>query len=503
MRGHSPNPITAFNGLWKNGNAVECPADHFTDGENFRFIGSRGCGSRFGIGPFQDVLAPLGKLLRIYNYVTQDKNTLLILKDNAGTGEIYHVVDNITVLGPILSIAGMTDFALVPYAGRAYISPFTSFGTAPNIIEKGISGEFLYVYLGDGTNARKAAGAGPGTGGNITVANNGTPGSDAGDHLFGVCFEYDTGYLSPPGYYELFASNGNEFDFSGVPLGGTGVIARRIVMTKVITDYNGDVEGYQYFFIPLGRIPDNTSTTLSNVPCFDADLLEDASHLIDNYTEIPAGAVLGLYNERLCLATTFDDISLILVSTAGEPEAISQIDGLIVVQLDGNPITQLAELRDVLYVMKRNRTVSYVDNGDAPSSWPPIPIDSGLGCPVHGIATVVDQGQQSIDYLIVATYRGIALFNGKYGEFELSWKIQDLWGDLDRSEFRKIQILNDTVGKLIWCAIPDGRLLLGDYNNGLTYKSMRWTVYKFDIEATTIGLVNVNTLIIGSRIRLA
>lgn len=504
LRDHQPIALEQFNGLWRRGDAEQCPIDHFSDTENTQPIGSSAFSTRDGLGIHQNVAVPLGRILRIYNFITQDANTLLVLRLNdSNQGEIYHVInDGLTSLGPILTISAMRDFAMVPYAGRAYITPFTTYGLIPNLQEKGLQNDFLYVYLGDGTAARKAAGNPP-TAGSLTIVN-GTGNTDAGFHLFGVAYETNTGFITAPSRFTGFTTSAaNGVSFSNIPVSPDAfVVARRLVATKVITNYNGDTTGYQYFFIPDGRIPNNVNTTLLNITFFDADLLEDATHLIDNFAEIPAGANINLYHGRLCLCTTFNDISIVLVSTAGEPEAINQIDGLLIAPLDGNPLTNLQELRDVLYGFKRNRTMAWVDNDDVPSTWPLTIIDQGIGCPVHGIATVVDSGGTNIDYLITASYKGVMLFNGRYADPELSWKIFDYWSELDKNQFRKIQIVNDTVNERLFITLPNGLLLLGNYNNDLDPKKIRWHPFRFDIEITTICFVNVDELIIGSRIRL-
>jgi hypothetical protein len=436
VRGHEPIDLSNLKGLWSRGDPTNTPLDHMQDCLNIQFIGNN-FATRDGISISQDVVVPLENIKRVYNYPTQTANTLLILTVEAGTGKIYHFVDATTVY-LILSIVGMEDFAFIPYAGRAYISPFKSFTTGDLNIQKGMQNETLYVYLGAGATARAAGGSTPA--GNLTIANGAAGHTDPGFHIFGVVGETDSGFLS--GIYAIntfTTAAAFSVSFTTVPvLVGAQWTKRHIVATKVITGYNGNTEGYQFFFIPGATINDNTTAALANQSFYDADLLEDASHLIDNYTTIPAGAVLSLYHDRLCLSTTYDDISLILVSAEGEPEAISQIDGLIVVPLDGNPITNHTELRDVFYVFKRSRTVSYVDNGEEPSSWELSSVDNGLGTCVHGIATVLDSGNANVDFLIVCTYSGIILFNGRYILPELSYKIEQFWKDQDRNEYRRI-----------------------------------------------------------------
>lgn len=501
MRDHNPFPIEEFWGLWsRGGDDSDVPPNHFRDCNNIDAAGfDRGFKTRDGVGPHQEVAAPLGRILRIHNYVMQTGYTLLVLiRADNGDGELYHVVNDITVLGPILTITGMTDFKVVSYNGRAYISPFSTFNSVDTTIEKGLENEFVYVYLGAGVPARKAAGDPP-TAGSLTIANDGSQLSDAGDHLFGVCYETDTGYITAPARLTLFNSNGTGFDFSAIPVSpSSSVVARRLVMTKAIADYNGNTTGFEYFFMPNGRIDNNVATVLSNITIFDADLVESADYLFDSYAEIPAGAALGLYHDRLVVGATFTDISLLICSESGDPESINQITGLLIVPLDGNPITNIRELRDIMYVYKRSRTVGYSDNGEDPVEWSYTVIDEAIGCPVHGIATVIDSGGVSSDFLLICSYNGVVIFNGQYVKPELSWKIQQYWFDIDREEFRRIQIVHSAIQKKIYIVLPDRRILLGDYSQGLDQMKIKWWPYSFDFEINTIALTNIDDVIIGS-----
>jgi hypothetical protein len=374
----------------------------------------------------------------------------------------------------------------------------TAIITGSLAVDRGLQGEFLYVYNGDGTAARKAAGAAL-TGG-MTVANGVAGFTDAGVHVFGFVSETDTGYLSPPGLLTSFATSAAlSVSFGSVDASpDPHVVKRHLVASLRITGFNGDLEGYDLFFVPNATIENNTDLFLNNISFYDADLLEDASHLFDNYSEIPAGATLGLYHNSLCVGATYNDISLVLVSKEGEPEAISQIDGLIIVTLDGNPITNLQEMRDVLYIFKRARTVSFTDNGDAPSSWPETVVDNALGTPVHGIATVLDSGSNSVDFLIVCTYAGVTIFNGKYQMPELSWKIEKAWKNQDRFSFSNIQIVNAPIQHEIYIVLPDKGLLVGNYSNGMDSKKMRWTPWSCIALFNTVAIVNIDEIIFGS-----
>ena len=500
MREHEPIRFDRFNGLYDRGCVEDAPLDHFSECVNLKFIGDSGFGSRDGIGLHQNVTIPVTGVLRVYNYPTADKNTLLVLTTG---GNIYHIIDSTTVFGPILTIAAMTDFGFVSYAGRAYITPFTTELVGGLNRERGLQNQYVYVYKGDGaTPARKAAGAGPTI--NLIPANGAAGYTDAGVHIFGYVFETDTGYLTAPGGLVAFTTVANlSVSFSSVAASPLAYVTKRhIVASKVIQTYNGDVNGYQLFFIPGATIPDNIATDLANISFFDQDLLLDASHLIDNFASIPAGVGLGVYHNRLVTYCDYNNISLGYASAVGEPEAINQINGVLLVQPDGNPLTNAAELRDVLYFFKRNKTGSFVDNGDEPATWPYSGVDNAMGCGVHGIATVIDVGSSNIDYLIVAAMKGIALFNGRYILPELSWKVQALWlRQTFKTNFRRIQMVNDSINQLLYTVLTDRTVLKGNYKNGFDPKSIRWCPWTFGDTITayvnSLALWNVSELIFG------
>lgn len=499
FRGHPPATISKFKGLWRRGDADTTPMDHFADCENLNFSDEDHLSTRPGIGISQDVATPLGNVKRIYNYNTGEANTQLVLIESpAGTGKIYHVVDSTTVFGPILTVVGMTDFAFAPYGGRAYISPFSEFAQGDLVIDKGLNGEVVYVYAGDGTAARPAAGS-P-LSGNMTIANGAAGHTDPGIHIFGFVAETISGFFTAPGLLETFTTVAtNSVSFGLIPTSGDpNVVARHLVATKVVPSFNGNLEGYDLFFVPGGTINNNVDTFLNDISFFDQDLLDDASYLFDIYEEIPAVASLSIVNDRLVAAATFDDMNLALVSTKGEPEAINQISGLLTVSPDGNPVTNVQELRDVVYLFKRTRTIAYVDNGDEPSSWEPVVIDNALGTSVHGIATVLDSGSASVDFLIVCTYQGISLFNGKYIEPELTWKIEDYWKELDRNAFNKLQIVNAPIQKWLLCVLPNRDILVGFYSHGMQAQKIRWCPWSFFPGFNTIAIVNIDEIVVGA-----
>jgi len=341
------------------------------------------------------------------------------------------------------------------------------------------------------------------TSGGITAQNSVTDGHcDLGLHIIGVVYETDTGFLTAPGpevfAVQSFVNVNKAIDIANIPVSPDPFVTKRhLVASKTITNYNGDDHGYQLFFIPDGTIDNNIDTT-KTVSFYDIDLLEDASYLMDNFSEIPAGVTLAEYKGRMVLTTTFTDISIAYLSAPGEPEAIDQVDGILIMPLDGNPITNAQEYRDVLYTYKKTRTRAWNDNGDVPSTWQGVTLDQGIGASVHGIAQVLDSGGVNVEFILVVYFGGLYLFNGLYTEIPLSWKIEDLWFAIDRNNFANIQILNDSLNKIIYITLPDRQMLRGEYSNGLNPKDIKWTPWTFNIQTTTIALIATDTLVIGA-----
>lgn len=491
MRGHEPVIIEEFNGLWKRGDADACPPDHFTDCNNIAFLQS-GFRTRDGIGGYFTDPTGIPNAVRMYTFVQESGQSLLTL-DNSGN--IWDVQGQ-TIFGPILSIGSMTDFGFVSMNGRAYITPCDGI--------TGLAGEFVYVYAGNGTLARKAAGAAPtNADGALAATNSAVTGDvETGVHVFGAVYETDTGFLTsigPDTLPSVIAPGLKKVSLSNIPISPNSYVTNvHIVATKAINPatYHGDTTGYQFYFVP-GAVVTNGTTTL-DVSFFDSELLDSADHLFDLFEEIPATVGLNTYHQRMIAYTTATDISLCYVSEPGEPEAINQISGLIVFPLDGAPITNGQEFRDVLYLFKQTKTNAWTDNGDDPSSWPLTILDQGIGASVHGIATVLDSGGVNVDYLDIVDYSGIFLFNGAYIRPELSWKIKDLWDSLARDFFLDIEIKNDSLTQQLYITLPDRTMLVGDYTNGLDPVKIRWTPWSFDVEVNTIALINTNTLVIGS-----
>ena len=219
LRDHPPITIEEFNGMWDRGGEEAVPPDHFDQCTNLEYI-QGGFKTRDGLNTFifpSDVT----NIIRTYLYKMQDGESLLQMNTS---GEIYHsLLDGSDTTTLILTVAAADDFGFVEIAGNAYISPFENYNDSDGRTrQRGISGEFLYVYLGAGVTARKAAGPPP-TGSTMGVSQSSGSGfSDTGFHLFAVVYETDTGFLTAPGPETFTGSTSvntaKGFDITGVLL---------------------------------------------------------------------------------------------------------------------------------------------------------------------------------------------------------------------------------------------------------------------------------------------
>lgn len=530
LRDHEPFVIEDFNGLWQRGDNESVPSDHFIQADNIQFIHS-GFETRDGVDKYETTHLDVGDVLRVYNYTMQSGQSLLYL---ATGGNIYHKIGQNAPVS-ILHLPLMEDFGFVAYAGRAYITPFKSFFDSNGTrYELGLPNDFVYVYKGDGTQARPAGGPAPSQPGIPLVASLGNPTignkTDAGFHLLAIVYETDTGYqtaLGPEIFASLMFTGAHEIVVSSIPVSPNAYVKKRhIVSTKEILEYNGDQNGYQFFFVPDGNIDDNVTTSKA-ITYFDADLLSDASHLIDNFAQIPACVNLTIYHSRLVTVGEYgtpetlaglpqgitDNRSIARLSEPGEPEAIHKIDGLIIVPLDGSPLTNAQEIRDILYLFKKSRTYAYADDFDEPAGWKEQALDQAMGTPVHGVLTFLDAGGINTDYLVIADQSGLVLFNGTYSRPELSWKIEDLWKQIDKNGFRHVSVLGDPLTKRIWITLPDPSadfpnlrrsiVLYADYGNGLDAKNLRWAKWTFATDITSMCFIEPNKIVIAAKSQAA
>lgn len=466
--------VTEFKGLYKRGIPDETPIDHAICCENNNFHEKGEWSTRAGTGVS---LALNHSTRRMFIANTAGTAHLLTLDF---TGNIYKDSNGT----PIWSDANIIDFQALNLFNRVYILPVTSGAAA-----------FLLVW--DGVNpVRKAAGFGPATG--VTTADGAAGWVDPGVHLFGVSFITDTGFITRPGAETLgvftatsyTAPGGLKVDLSAIPVGGAEVVARIITVTKANETL--------FFFAPGGLINDNTSTTVT-LNFYDTDLLISADYLFDLLEEIPAATIAGAlytFHSRLFEAP---GQNFCYVSRPSDPESIDSVDGLITLPNPAyNTIRAFCQLYDTLYLVKGTGISSTFDNADVPSTWVITEVDGTHGGFQNAIATVsvTSPALGENEMFLTCDLGGIFIFNGAMSVIPLTWKVDDIWQLITPSALYNITIMLDPFKQIFYVLIPiqgsteANLLLVGDYTEGLSPMTIKWTIYTFPFTPCCIALYN-------------
>ncbi len=471
---YTPLSIELFKGLYKRGIPDACPSDHAICCENNDFREKGQWKTRAGTG----VSYSLNHSTKRFFLANTANVAHLLTLDFAGN--IYK--DNNPT--PIWSDANIVDFSAVNLFNRVYILPITSGSAA-----------FLLVW--DGTNpVRLAAGIAPTTG--VTAADGAAGNVDAGVHQFGVCFVTNTGFITRPGQSisgvftptSYTAPGSKKVNLSGIPIGGSDVVARYIVATCANETL--------FFFVPGGLINDNTTTTVT-LNFYDTDLLLSADYLFDLYEKIPAATIAGslyTFHSRLFLAPGNNTA---LVSRPSDPESIDEVDGVITLPNPAyNTIRGFCQLYDTLYLVKSTGIASTFDNADLPSTWVVTEIDGTHGGFQNSISTIsvtnVALGQN--EKFLLCDLGGIFIFNGATNVIPLTWKIDDIWQMITPAGLPNITIMNDPFKEVFYVLIPTrgsvqaNLLLVGDYTEGLDPMLIKWTIFTFPFTPCAIALYN-------------
>jgi hypothetical protein len=487
MRDHEPVVLTSFRGTFDRGEDDVCPFGFFMHSLNLAFL-KGGVTIRDGFDPDNlNVGIPADvQVQRMELYERTGEAQRLLILDNIG-----RIWDSVTG-SVILTIPTMTDFSCTVMFDRAYISPHNGL--------TGLPGEKLYVYEGSGI-ARPAAGSGPTPSTPMVAANSSLSGKvEAGLHTFAVAFESGSGFISKiGGYVTLNCTGAKKVDLSAIPLGPAGTTARILFSTKMLDAAAADPESNTYYFIPEGRIPNNLDTS-KTVDFYDADLMEDASFLLEQLGEIPAGVGVGQYKSSLISWGENANPALVRISRAGEPESHNEADGYLTVYPGiGGGVKNCAEYRNQLIICKSHRTYSTMDNDDVPATWDVGEVDGSIGTECHGIGQILNIGSNVEDRLFVADRAGLRLFVGTYpDDAVLSFNVDDIWGRITPLAFKNVEISVDAINSFIYVAVPlDGSttpnfILYGDYSEGMAEDQIRWTLWQFPKRPTSIVCSLVN-----------
>lgn len=471
MRNHQPVVINKFNGVWDRTIPDDVPIGKLRDGLNLDFNG--GCGTRKGFSnlpAFGGLTVPFA-IRRIETFKRIGEADRLLILDTSG-----NIYDSTNLSSPILTIAAMTDFAVLCLYNRAYISPHNG--------EKGLAGESVYVYQGSGV-ARSAAGLKP-SGTALTITDSASSGYvEQGEHLFAVGYLTDTGFPTRPNLYTLYTAPGlKKATISSIPIGPSGTVSRIIYATRVLTDaYNFNPESYEYF--EVYELTDNTSTSV-DVDFFDSDLQSSVDYILDFMETIPAGVHLTEYRGGMILGGTDANPSTEFISRANAVESFS----ISANYLNVNPgdacdvVKNAVSYRDQLYLLKDQRWYVTSDNGGDPYTWNVIPVDSAMGTSCHGVVRILDAKGISTEKFIFADRSGLVLFDGSSAGARLTIDIDKIWARINANYFNRIEVVLDPVNFFIYVAAPldtateNSHILFGDYSDKQNFSDIKWCPWK-------------------------
>lgn len=504
MAKKTPGLYDRFKGLWVRGNVDNVPPDHFSDDLNNMFKSSPVQG-RDGTSIFLDQSLIVRTALYKPNppFVGTNIPRMIYLRSDGNLFDSNY--PNNALYGNV----AMTDFALVNFFGRAYISPSDG--------RVGLDNEFNYVYDGTGPSGfRKSAGIAPTVAltGHVQLGSIGAFNFFVGTHLFSYAFETASGFITRPApFLALDTLGGGLVTFDTIPLGGPGIVARWIIGTQGIplrADLTIPFDVTTANFYPqflVQRIGDNTTTSLADFAYYDESLIESSDYLQTLLDEIPASVGLMDFKGRMILYGEHDNPSVVRGSIPGEPETISETSGFFIVDpSDSTGVRSATEFRNILYFYKQQRGYMTQDNGEELSTWDVVNFEKSIGTEQYGIAAVLDAKGSSSEGYIVASRGAIVYFNGVFVEPELSYKIRDLWSRVNPTYFYKMQLANDPITKQLFALVPlndideDGNVIVeritcshiiyGDYRDGLDPMNIKWSLWQFAKPPVSILIYN-------------
>jgi len=478
VRDHQPLTVDDPRGLFDRGEDESAPKDFFLTSQNNRFV-KGGVKTREGSSSIHTITSV--RRATIYKRIGEAQRLLIL----DGSGQLF---DSTNLSAPILSIVGMTDFSSETIFNRAYITPHNGI--------TGLPGQIVYVYNGSGT-ARAAAGIAP-TGFTLGLSDSSVSGNvEAGIRLIGVAFETTSGYVTAPGGFAAISTiGGRRLNVANLPIGPAGTVARVLVASQTLLTFNGDFVHQDYFFIPNGRVGDNTTMVLNDTLSFyDADLTDTATFLLEQMETIPAGVGIGLYNSRMIVWGEDSNPSIIRVSEPGEPESVSDVEGFATINPgdSGNGLKNCWEYNGQLVCQKSQRTYFTQDNDSEADTWNVEgPLDSSVGSEPHAVGKILDYGKMVENMVLTAHATGLRVFNGTFILDPLTYNIDDIWDRINKLFFHTVEVVINPLDCEIFIAVPlddavaPSHVLYGNYTEGLDAEHIKWDIWKFPVATQTV-----------------
>lgn len=493
LRDHTQVPFEQWKGLYSRGKIDDVvPKDFFTDCLNVKTY-DKELGTRAGY----DLDLSLNNIRRLFIYKRLNETSRYIVLDTSG-----NLFDSLYPGTPIITNVVNLDFSAVTFLNRCYIMFHNRI--------TGISGSVLYIYNGGGPgDIRPAAGAAP-VGFTISIADSLNSGFiEAGIHLFAWAYETDSGFITAPGpaaFAAYTAPGGFKAVINNVPIGPAGTSARRLLATKVIPDYDGNQYGTEFFFVPNGRIADNSTTTLE-FDFFDDDLLDSADYLFDNLSSIAAGLGMYIYNNRAVIWGIPGLEHYALISTAGQIEVFDETAGVIFLDPSDSTtgIQNVIEFAKNLILFTGDKCKVTTDNDSDPDTWSVDTLDDSIGTGVFGISKIYNSRGVNTSRFFVADKSGLYLYEqGRFQKPEISWNIENVWKRINKAQFSKVQVEHNPESCLIYVSVPldssteCNYLLVADYSKAfgnfgqIVAADVRWFLWQFPWNITSIA-VDIDT----------
>ncbi len=488
LRDHEQLDLTKWLGIYQRGLADSCPKGYFLDTLNTKFFQTE-VGTRDG---FTKVLT-LANIRRIYIYKRLNETPRYLTLDTSG-----NLYDSLYPGTPIVSDSSFTDFSAINNLNHAYITFHTR--TA------GVTASKIYVYDGAGPGTIRFAAGSPPSSFTMDVADSANAGNvEAGTHLFAWVFETSSGYLTSPGpeIFAQYTAPGNKKVYlDNAPIGPSGTTARILVATKVISDYDGNQFGTEFFFVPGATIPDNTTTTLDNVNFYDSDLLDSADYLFENRPYLPGALGMLSYNGRIVAWGVPGFEHYLFVSKQGEPEVFDETAGVVFIDPSDSAtgIKNCVTSRGILYINTSDKCYSTSDNGSDPNTWAVISIDAGIGAEIFSISKIQDSTATNADRFFQAHETGLYVFEeGVFKKPDFSWNILSIWNRIHKAYFNKVQVVHDPKRFTVYVSVPldsateCSHLLVADYSNSfgkygqIVPEDVRWAVWSFPWNVMSIA----------------
>lgn len=486
---HTKIRINKWKGLYSRGKYDAVPPGYQSVADNIQFLEGE-VKTRFG---FELSFAKEG-LVRSFRYDRLNEASRYIVLTSSGS-----LYDSLYPADPLITNVSFVDFSAVNINNRVYISFHNR--------TIGLAGSYIYVYEGDGPGTlRFAAGAAP-SGFTLGVATSGSSGDlEEGTYLFAVAFETESGFITAPGpaiFAEYSAPGDFSVDFSNIPVGPAGTVARRILATQTIVDYNGNQFGYEFFFVPDGRIADNVTTTLTS-SFFSDDLVTSADYLFDNLPLLPAALGMTTYGNKMVFWTGDHDIWF---SKDNDPETFDSTNGFQTVDKSNlsSGVTNGIEFRGQFYICKRNGTYLTTNNTNDPITWGISDVDRAVGTEIFGIGRLKDARGSNVNRFFIADYSGAKVFeSGSFRDPNFSYNIQSIWDRINKDYFNLVQVDHDEENQIVYIAVPldaataISHILVANYQEAfdrfglIAGAGVRWSIWSVPWQITSVA-INENT----------